>query len=91
MKRRAKLVVSGHVQGVFFRASARELAATLGLAGYVRNLQNMDVEIVAEGEEAALGKLIEWARQGPIGAAVGSICVDYSEVTDLFSGFEIRY
>lgn len=57
--------VSGKVQGVFYRASAREQALELGLRGYARNLPDGRVEVLACGEPAAIDVLIAWLRQGP--------------------------
>lgn len=62
--------VSGHVQGVWFRNSTREQARRLGVAGWVRNLPNGDVEAALEGLPPAVAELLEWMRHGPPGAAV---------------------
>jgi len=91
MKRRVRLLVSGRVQGVFFRAHTRELARGLGLSGYVRNLPDGRVEIVAEGEEAALRELVSFAHRGPPLAQVTGVEVRWEVPTGEFSGFSIRY
>ena len=90
MVRRIELSLSGRVQGVYFRASTREIAQTLGLAGYAKNLASGDVEIVAEGEEAALKQLIEWARRGPPSARVESVEVEWKEPSGEFFEFATR-
>jgi acylphosphatase len=64
------LHITGRVQGVFFRASAKEKADTLGITGWVKNCDDGSVEIVAEGEEKALKKFEEWCHKGPTGAEV---------------------
>jgi acylphosphatase len=69
----AKFIVSGKVQGVFFRASARTQAQELGLSGYAKNLPNGDVEVVASGTDAALEALERWLQAGPPAARVASV------------------
>jgi acylphosphatase len=66
----ARFVVSGKVQGVFFRASAREQALQLDLRGYAKNLPDGRVEVLAAGSDAALDALAAWLRQGPPAARV---------------------
>ena len=65
-----RIVVTGHVQGVFFRATARLQAETLGLTGWVRNNDNGSVEIFAEGPIDALNALQQWCHLGPPAARV---------------------
>lgn len=65
--------VSGHVQGVFFRASTRAVAQPLGITGYARNLANGDVEVLADGTEAALQQLHQWLHRGPEMARVDQV------------------
>ncbi|MCA8948980.1 MAG: acylphosphatase [Planctomycetes bacterium] len=62
---RLAFVVTGRVQGVGFRASARDAAARLGVAGFVRNRDDGAVEGEAEGDEATLAQFVAWLRQGP--------------------------
>lgn len=78
------------VQGVFFRASAAQIARKLNLSGFVRNLSNGDVEVTAEGEEEMLKKMIEWCRQGPPGARVQNIEIEWNEPTHRFINFQTR-
>ena len=91
MKKQARIVVSGRVQGVSFRAYTQRMARIAGLLGYVRNLPNGDVEIVAEGEEDRLHMLIDWARTGPPMAAVENVQVEYVPSTDGFQDFMIQH
>ncbi|NOX44437.1 MAG: acylphosphatase [Caldiserica bacterium] len=91
MTRRVHITVSGRVQGVFFRANTQEVAQRLGLSGYVRNLPDGRVEVVAEGAEEALRKLIEWCHEGPPLARVERVEVRWENPTGEFSGFHIRY
>ncbi len=65
-----RCLVSGRVQGVFFRASTREQALRLGLTGYARNLPDGRVEVLACGDDAALAVLRDWLFRGPPGAIV---------------------
>lgn len=68
---RKRIVVHGRVQGVFYRASTRDEAARLGLRGWVRNLRDgARVELVAEGDDAAVAELVRWCHQGPPHARV---------------------
>ena len=84
------MVIKGRVQGVFFRASTREEAARLNLAGWVRNLSNGNVEVVAEGERAALEKLVEWSHQGPPYAEVTHVETNEGPFTGEFKTFQVR-
>ncbi|GAB3027301.1 acylphosphatase [Niabella terrae] len=74
------IIVTGKVQGVYFRQSARKTALALGLTGTVENLPDGRVRILATGSPAALEQFLEWCRQGPVMARVAS--VEYQE-TDL--------
>ena len=69
----ARFVVSGKVQGVFFRASTRERALDLGLTGRATNLSDGDVEVIACGDEAAIAALEAWLWQGPAAARVSDV------------------
>jgi acylphosphatase len=69
----AKFIVSGRVQGVFFRASARSEATRLGLNGYAKNRADGSVEVLACGDAAALDELQRWLHSGPPLARVQSV------------------
>lgn len=69
----ARFLVGGRVQGVFYRASTREQALGLGLAGYAKNLPDGRVEVLASGPAAALDVLEHWLRRGPAGARVETV------------------
>jgi acylphosphatase len=69
----ARFLVSGKVQGVFFRASTRNEALRLGLNGYARNLADGRVEVVASGQAGPLHELEQWLWQGPSGARVDDV------------------
>ena len=72
-KSRARIVVSGYVQGVGFRYSAQREGARLGLAGWVRNLPSGQVEAEVEGDAKAVDAFIAWCHRGPITATVDSV------------------
>lgn len=90
-KGRVHLVIRGKVQGVFYRASAREKATELELTGWVRNRADSTVEIVAEGERESLDALIKWCYVGPPDAYVTGADVDWEQYTGEFSGFLVKY
>ena len=69
----ARFLVSGHVQGVFFRASTRDTARALGLEGYARNLEDGRVEVVAQGSDEAIEALRAWLHEGPPQARVEQV------------------
>ena len=73
---RRRILVTGRVQGVFFRDSARQAAEGLGLSGSASNLADGRVEVVAEGPDEAVEKMIEWCKRGPGHASVDSIEVE---------------
>jgi len=84
-------VVYGYVQGVFFRAFVSRRADELGLTGYVHNLPNEAVEVLAEGERKRLERLINHLKAGPPGARVERVVASWSEYSGSYSGFSIRY
>ena len=87
---RVRLLVRGRVQGVGFRYAAREAASECGVAGWVRNLADGSVEIVAQGATTAVERMTGWASRGPRHAAVTGVDVDREAPDPALSGFEIR-
>ena len=87
---RLHLLISGRVQGVFFRGATADEARGLGLTGWVRNLPDGRVEIVAEGQRRNLDMLAAWAHQGPRSARVTDVVEEWSESTGEFSVFSVR-
>jgi acylphosphatase len=86
-----KVIVSGQVQGVSYRIYTQQKARQLGVSGYVRNLRNGDVEIVASGEDEQVNTLIEWAKSGSPEAVVANLEVEaITDNIEEFKGFEIR-
>ena len=90
-KVRAHIFVSGRVQGVFFRSAAAETADGLNLNGWVRNLSDGRVEIVAEGDKEAAQSLIDWCYDGPPNAQVGGVEILWETPTGEFSSFEQKH
>lgn len=88
--KRAHLKFEGHVQGVFFRASTQRIARTLGLMGWVRNLDNGSVEAVVEGEEPVIRELVERLKKEVPNAQVTKVREKWSDATGEFRNFEIR-
>jgi acylphosphatase len=79
----ARFLVSGHVQGVFYRASAREQALLLDLSGHARNLPDGRVELLAMGSEAALEAFERWLWRGPTAARVDAVTREDCAATDV--------
>ena len=88
--RRVRLVVSGRVQGVGFRYAACDAAAETGVAGWVRNLPDGSVEIVAQGPPSAVATITAWAYRGPRHAEVAGVHVEDLEPLAGMTRFEIR-
>jgi acylphosphatase len=86
---RAHVMIQGRVQGVYFRASTVYQAQNLGLTGWVRNRPDGSVEAVAEGTREKLEKLIAWCEQGPNGARVTNVEVDWGPAQNNFQVFGI--
>lgn len=89
--RRTHLQISGKVQGVTYRESARREAARLGLAGWVRNCPDGSVEAVAEGAAASLEAFIAWCRRGPAFAQVASVEVQDEPPRGEAGPFRVEY
>ncbi len=88
--KRFRAIVSGRVQGVGYRASAAHEARRLGLDGWVRNRFDGTVEVEAQGDEAVLQTLLVYLRQGPPGARVRFVDVEWLPALSDLGSFEIR-
>ena len=86
---RARVVIHGRVQGVFFRAETRDRARSLGLDGWVRNTGDGSVEAVFEGDRDRIESMLVWCRRGPALAQVDSVDVDWQTPTGE-RGFAVR-
>ena len=87
---RLHAIVRGDVQGVGFRFFVRQQAESLRLLGWVRNLRNGDVELVAEGKRKDLQSLLTAVRQGPRGSSVSDVQTEWEDGTAEFNGFSIK-
>ena len=86
---RAHVLVSGTVQGVFYRANTRDTAREAGVDGWVKNLDDGRVEAVFEGPEAAVESTVAWCHEGSPRAQVEDVAVEYG-LPEGVEGFEIR-
>jgi acylphosphatase len=91
VKVRAHAYISGRVQGIFFRSHVADLAESLGVAGWVRNLSDGRVETLLEGEKDSVEKVVEFCRRGPPGAHVLNFKISWDECQGEFSDFKILY
>lgn len=87
---RAHVLISGRVQGVYFRDSTRTRAIDLGVTGWVRNRRDGRVEAVFEGDEPAVRKIVEWCHKGPPGAWVVNVETSWEPPTGEFADFQIE-
>jgi acylphosphatase len=88
---KAHLFIEGRVQGVFYRAFTRDLAARLGINGWARNLYDGRVEALFEGSRELIEQAIRECWKGPAGSSVRNIDVQWEESSAEYKGFEIRY
>lgn len=85
------ITVKGSVQGVFYRAFAKREAEKLGLLGYVKNLDNGSVEMLAQGPEKAISQFIKLCRKGPPGSSVTRVLAEKLGTEKEYKGFSIAY
>jgi len=90
LQKHINILISGAVQGVFFRAHARKKSDELGVAGFVMNQLDGKVYIEAEGKAEALDQLIDWCKEGPDSAEVSSVEIKEGKVVN-FPDFQIKY
>jgi acylphosphatase len=90
-KVKAHVVITGKVQGVFFRMETKQAADRYGVQGWARNKSDGSVEALFEGDKEKVASIVEWCRQGPPFAKVNNIDVDWQEYKGEFKDFKIRY
>ena len=83
-----RLTIKGKVQGVFYRATAKDVADLLGIKGWVKNLSDNNVEITATASGETLQKFINWCKQGPPKARVDDVIVEDVDLQE-FNGFKV--
>jgi acylphosphatase len=88
---RAHVVIHGLVQGVYFRASTRDEAVRLGVAGWVRNVSDGTVEALFEGGKKNVEEIVAWCYKGPPGARVIKVDLTWEPYRGEFGHFDIRY
>lgn len=87
--KRAHVIITGRVQGVFFRALAKEKALELGIVGWIKNTADGGVALVAQGEEVQLQAFLQWCRKGPPRADVEHVNIQFQKTLEKFKGFKI--
>ncbi len=88
---RAHAIISGRVQGVFYRAETQKAARQHGVTGWVKNRADGTVEAVFEGSENDVASMIEWCKSGSSQARVENVDVDWEGYTGEFSAFDVAY
>ncbi len=89
--KRIHLIIHGKVQAVFYRSNTHKKASELGLKGFVKNLEDGTVEVIAEGSEEKINELIEFCRNNPGYSKVDKVDVKEEKVTNEFESFGVRY
>ena len=89
--KRIHIFVTGRVQGVFFRQSTRVMGIKNNVNGWVRNLDDGRVEIVAEGKELNINAFVDWCKTGPANSRVDEFELSEENSTGEFENFEVRY
>ena len=90
-KRRVRILISGKVQGVFFRQALKVMAKKNNVFGWVKNLEDKRVEALLEGNTENINSIVEWARIGHAHSRVDSIEINDEQFKNEFSIFEVLY
>ena len=88
---RVHALITGIVQGVFFRMETQRAAEMHGVEGWVRNRRDGSVEAVFEGERKNVESVLDWCRKGPPRATVHDVTVEWQDYTGEYGGFEVTY
>ena len=91
IQKRIHIFIIGRVQGVFLRQSTRVMAIKNNVNGWVKNLNDGRVEIVAEGKTQNIDNLVDWCKTGPANSRVDDFELSEENSTDEFENFEVRY
>jgi len=91
VQKQIHIFVIGRVQGVFFRQSTKVMAIKNNVNGWVRNLDDGRVEILAQGETQDINNLTQWCKIGPANSRVDEFELSEETITDEFENFEVRY
>ena len=90
-RKRIRIIVTGKVQGVFFRQALKVMAKKNNVFGWVKNLKDGRVEAVLEGAEEKVSRLVEWSHGGPANARVEDIEIHNEKFSGKFSKFDVLY
>ncbi len=90
-KARARVIIEGRVQGVFFRHHTQEMAFRLGVKGWVKNRRDGNVEAVFEGDQERVDQIIQWCHRGPSEARVTKVRVNWEIYSGEFEDFSVTY
>ena len=88
--RKVRILVTGRVQGVYFRMFTQNKAKQFGIKGYARNLPDGRVEIIAEADQSSIENFIKWCHKGPVTARVDHIEITELEADEVLASFEVR-
>jgi len=91
MKSTVHVVISGRVQGVWFRANTKQKAEQLGMTGWVRNTADGKVEALFEGDEKHIQEMIDWCHRGPPMAQIDNVEITEQSSSNGFDGFSIKH
>ena len=91
VKQRTHILVTGKVQGVFFRQATKVIAIKNNVNGWVKNLENSQVEILLEGEEKDVNLVVDWCRHGPANSRVDKIEINQQIFVGELLNFEVLY
>ena len=91
VKQRIHIFLTGKVQGVFFRQATKVVAIKNNVTGWVKNLENGEVEILLEGDDKNVNSVIDWCRNGPANSRVDEIKIKQEEFSGQYSNFEVLY
>ena len=85
------ILVTGKVQGVFFRQATKVIAIKNHVTGWIKNLESGQVEILLEGEDQNVNSIVEWCHNGPANSRVDEIKIEQQKFSGQYSNFEVRY
>jgi len=90
-KVRARVIIEGRVQGVFFRHHTQEMASKLNVKGWVKNRWDGNVEALFEGDREKVDQIVQWCHRGPSNAMVRKVNLSWEDYTGEFKNFSITY
>ena len=91
VKQRIHIFLTGKVQVVFFRQATKVVAIKNNVTGWVKNLENEEVEILLEGDDKNVNSVIDWCRNGPANSRVDEVKIEQQEFSGQYSNFEVSY